>query len=401
MGSQFADGGSIPASSACAGHEKVKMTLMAWLRWSLFGWLGLVGMLALATGCGDDDGDDSVDMAVEMDLGGTDAFMNEPDASAETDAFTAEPDASSADGGAGSALDNFETDVATAKCAALFRCCDSDSREQFFGQYECFPGLPCPYEDEQDMIPPADMGACVTLMQALDEVTFGTWLTETRAGRIDFDEASHQSCLDTLDTAACGDALSDALDDASCFARISSLPPGAAYAVEHGSFDRTAGVGDDCVTLFEDPYGSCDPELAFCCVGGAGSCTTGGPGGEAGSCVAISATGEACTQFPDQHCEPGLRCPPPASIGDTPECEEPPTLAALAVGDECVSATFETLGECTDSYCDSDTRLCTATRANGEDCNAGEQCTSGNCEVMGTPPIVSRECADPTFCIGS
>lgn len=371
---------------------------MAWLRWVL------IGGLALAVGCGDDDGDGDtpeVDMSVpEVDafMEGTDAFTEESDAFVEeTDAFTADEDG----GTTSSALATFETDVATAKCAALFRCCDEDSRTEFFAQYECFGGLACPYEDEQELIPPADMAACVTLMEALDEVTFGTWLTEARAGRVDFDGTAHAACLDDLATATCGDELTAALYDATCFARAAGTVFSDAQPIQHTSFDRTAGVGESCVTFFEEPYGSCDPEVAFCCVGGAGSCTTGGDG-ETGSCVAVSTVGESCTQFPDQLCEAGLECPPPAGIGESSSCATPTPPAALDEGDECISESFESLGECVDSYCNNDTRLCAATLANGETCNADGECTSGNCAVTsGGGPFVTRECADPSFCIGS
>lgn len=377
------------------------MTLMAWFRWSLFGWLGwllAIGLLASAAGCGDDGGDDdTVDMGAP-DAGQLDAFTPEDDAfTPDEDAFVPEED-----GGTGDLLDSFESDVATAKCAALFRCCDEESREEFFSQYQCFPGLSCPYEDQQDMIPPADMAACVAVMEALDEVTFGTWLTETRAGRIDFDAASHQSCLDTLATATCGEALTEALYDPRCFARIGGTTVGETYEVERASFDRTAGVGESCVTLFEDPYGSCDPDVAFCCVGDSDNCSTGGEGGEAGTCVAVSSNGESCSQFPDQHCEPGLRCPPAAGIGEPSACEEPAAPMALDEGDTCLSDSFESLGECTDSYCDTETRQCEPTLSNGEMCDFDDQCASGNCEVTsGGGPFVTRECADPSFCIGS
>ncbi len=381
------------------------MTLMAWLRWSLFGWLGwlgAVGALATAAGCGDDDGDDAVDMAAP-DLGGTDAFTETDDAFTEMDDAFVETDAfTETDGGGGTALDTFEVDVATAKCAALFRCCDADSRERFFDQYSCIPGLSCAYEDQQDALPPADMDACVAVMQELDEVTFGTWLTETRAGNVDFDETAHAACLEDLATASCGDDLVAALEDITCFARIGGTTLGMVYEVEHTSFDRTAGVGEDCMTLYEEPYGTCDPEVAFCCVGGAGSCTTGGAGGDAGTCVAISTVDEECAQFPDQHCEPGLLCDPPSAIGETATCIAPTAPTALDEGDECLSESFESLGECTDSYCDNGSRTCEATLANGETCSSDPECTSGNCEVtsMGGP-FVTRECADPSYCIGT
>ena len=367
--------------------------------------------LALAltmVGCGDDDGDDTTtpDMATTTDSGpmGEDAGpMDEDGGPMDEDAGPMDEDGGPMDedgGPMGGALDTFEVDVATAKCAALFRCCDAASIEDFFGQYECFPGLTCPFEDEQALLPPADMAACVTVMQALDEVTFGGWLSETRAGRADFDEAAHQACLDELATAACGADLEAALYDGQCFARTASVEPYQPLGTQHVMFDRTAGVGDSCVTFYEERYGSCDPEVAFCCVGS--PCSVGGLGGDSGTCVAISGDGEPCSENPDaQLCSPDLRCPPAPGLGEPTFCETVAPPADLALGDTCLDDGFQPTGRCVGSYCDQASRTCTATLANGESCFADEECTSGSCAVVGGGPFVMRECADPTFCVGS
>ena len=70
--------------------------------------------------------------------------------------------------------------------------------------------------------------------------------------------------------------------------------------------------------------------------------------------------------------------------------------------DDCLDDGFMSLGECTDSYCDNTSRRCEPTLANGETCDFDGQCTSGNCEVTSSGgPFVTRECADPSYCIGT
>ena len=363
-------------------------------------WGSALAFTLVLGACGDDDGD-GTDGVVDLgrvdsgagDLGPTEDLGPDP-----------EPDLGPGDDGGTepSGLAGFEIAVATAKCAALFRCCDAASVDEFFGQYECFGGgLSCAFEDQQAALPPADMSACVAIMQELDAITLGEWVASARAGDIGFDPAVHTACLAQLDSATCGDEVQAALYDASCFG-LDGLVPFGQRTLDHVMFERTAGVGDGCVSLYEDGYGSCDPAVAFCCVGDGGPCAVGGHGGEAGTCAASSAAGDECSEFPEpQLCSVSLRCAPGGSPVEPSICETVAPGVALAVGDACLSDSFESLGDCVDSYCDATSRVCTVTEPDGETCDTDEQCTSGNCAVMGTPPIVSRQCAPETFCIGT
>lgn len=319
------------------------------------------------------------------------------DGGGQTDAGGGERDG----GGTSTRLDEFELEVATAQCAALFRCCDAGSIDEFFGQYACIPGLPCPFEALQDRLPPNDSieeEECVPLMRELNAIApFGVWLAEARAGRVSIDEPSHAACLEALENASCGEEVQAALYDARCFARLAAADPYGPARVDHVSFARTAGVGDPCVTVPEDPYGTCDPEVAFCCVRASEEepCSTDGEG-EAGTCVGVASLGEACSFFPAQPCAPGLHCPPGADIEDPTFCAEP-NDTPLDTGDVCLEQ-FQPIGVCPETdYCDFATERCQTKKALDESCEADEQCESGEC---GGDPLEGFTCRTPTFCVG-
>ena len=40
-------------------------------------------------------------------------------------------------------------------------------------------------------------------------------------------------------------------------------------------------------------------------------------------------------------------------------------------------------------------------KADGVECGQDQECVSGFCAVMGTPPIVSRACGPRDFCTGT
>ncbi|MAQ18027.1 MAG: hypothetical protein CMN30_24920 [Sandaracinus sp.] len=361
-------------------------------------------LLALAwglVGCGDDDGDDGDDV---IDMSTPDG--GQPDFGPMPDSFIELPDQGPPDlgddGGTPGGLDGFELEVATAQCAALFRCCDEDSIAEFFEQYTCFPGAPCSFMEQQEALPPTDMASCVAVNQALLGVIFGDALAATRGGEMTFDAAAYESCLGDLSSASCGADLEAVLYDGTCFAK--DLPfPQTTEQVKHGFFDRLGTPGDDCTSLYEDKYGTCDPEQAFCCLGGdEDACTIGGLGGESGSCVAVSGDGEACGGFPDEQvCAPDLACQLDDGSGAPVGCFVPAAPTPLDEGDPCISDTFEELGECQDSWCDFETRTCLMLKADGVECGQDQECVSGFCAVMGTPPIVSRACGPRDFCTGT
>ncbi len=361
-------------------------------------------LLALAwglVGCGDDDGDDGDDV---VDMATPDG--GQPDFGPDTDAFITIPDQGPPDlgddGGTPGGLDGFELEVATAQCAALFRCCDEDSIAEFFGQYTCFGGVPCPFEDQQTSLAPVDMEACVAVNRELLQITFGDALAAARGGEMGFDVGAYETCLDDLGTAACGEDLSAALYDSSCFAKNADTSV-VAEQVKHDYFERTGVAGDDCTSLYEDNFGTCAPDQAFCCIGGdEAACDVGGLGGESGTCVAVSEDGEPCTDSPDdQLCAAGLACQRNDGSGRPLGCFVPEPATPLAEGDECIDEPFQVVGECQDSYCDDVSRACAPLLEDGVECGLNDQCVSGFCAVMGTPPMVERACGPRDFCTGT
>ena len=70
-----------------------------------------------------------------------------------------------------------------------------------------------------------------------------------------------------------------------------------------------------------------------------------------------------------------------------------PGTDLLEVGDECMDANFNLLGECKDSYCDVlGEKKCVARKADGETCISGDECVSGACD--------SGVCGASTYCVG-
>src|SRR5690606_32081507 len=141
-----------------------------------------IAILSTVSACGDDDGDVGTRDAGGHDAGALDAGT--------TDAGAA--DAGASDGGVPGRLGTLVEEIATAQCDALFRCCDDGSIEGFFSQYRAFPGLPSPFTDLQDRIPPdatLDHESCVELLVDLHErAPFGPWLEAAAAGEVTLDE---------------------------------------------------------------------------------------------------------------------------------------------------------------------------------------------------------------------
>lgn len=264
-------------------------------------------------------------------------------------------------------------EVADALCSALFRCCDGSDVEQFFDGYATAPAL----ADQAGTLPPTESACPVVVADLLDVQPFGDWVRATEAGRVVFVPSAYDACLDTLESAACGDEVRAALYDESCF--------GFAAGAGRGMFDRTEDSGP-CSPLRDGVgasfYGTCDPSQAFCCYGD--GCTNPYDGENvprAGTCRPASGVGEPCSPIePYQLCRTGLTCD-----GDTGRCEEP-GVGPLAVGEPCADDDWSLLGECVDSWCDLfGDRTCQPPRSDGEACLAPFECASGVCDGTCVP----------------
>lgn len=308
------------------------------------------------------------------------------------------------DAAVGGRLDDFEETVAAAQCAALFRCCDEASLVEFFAPYRPLDGFARPFDALAPRIPPEATlteESCVGLMRDLNDIApLGSWLAEARALRVGFDEAAYDACLESLATASCGLELAAVFSDTTCFAYQdrSVIDPTAPVPVARAFFERTRGVGETCVGLEDpgtDPWGSCDPTVAFCCFRASPDEGCGvGSVGASGDCAPIAGEGDECSAFPALLCGPGLRCRPGASIDDPSTCVVPAS-APLGLGEAC-SAGFEPLGVCTDGFCDAaGTETCTARRADTEPCSIDDECASGHCGGSSA----DRVCAAFDFCV--
>lgn len=266
-------------------------------------------------------------------------------------------------------------------CAALDRCCDADSQERFFAPWVALET----FNDLDPRLPPAaDLSAdeCPPLVEELLlRRPFGAWLAAVDRGLVTLDLAAAEQCLSELQ-AGCGATLGDALLDATCFA----LGPPAGGVEQRRMFERKSASGP-CTALDDGVggllYGTCDPTLAFCCVGD--ECAFPAIGDE-GTCVAVTATGGACSMLPLQLCATGASC----GMDDRCHAEGD---AALALGAECIDDDFVLLGECVDGFCDvgnSDT--CLPTVPLGEACDQPARCQTGLCE--------EGVCVQDGFCRG-
>jgi hypothetical protein len=275
-------------------------------------------------------------------------------------------------------------DAAAAVCGALFRCCDTESVVRYFEPYtlndalaEFAPRLP-PLAELSAEACPAVVADMLTVMP------FGGWVEAALAGYVRLVPQAFDACLEALETAACGDDVTAALFDSTCF----WIAPPSGGEEQRTLFARTGVEGTPCRSLNDGFggvfFGTCDPDVAFCCYGEAGACDFPEGASSEGTCRTAGAEGDACNQFPLQLCRTGLDC------AEDGVCRAP-AQAPLAAGDPCIDERFNLLGECVDAYCDVfDTSRCVPRRADGEACRGADECLSRAC--------LEGACGDPRFC---
>ena len=274
--------------------------------------------------------------------------------------------------------------VARSSCGALFRCCDAASRQRYFASYQSNARLAA----LAARFPPADEASCAPLLEeALAIVPLGPWIQAVDAGSVAFDGAAAAACLWTLDGAACGAPVRDALFDGRCFA----FNPPSGGQEQRAMFVRTGGEGTPCRSLNDGIgggfYGTCNPQEAFCCYErpGVPGCALTNSAGQ-GTCRAVSGEGEACGVSPLQLCATGVDCDTASGT-----CRAP-ARAVLANGQPCADPGFSLLGECADGWCDLfGTRACSPRKAEGAACFGPDECAGGDC-VLG-------RCAVNSLCV--
>jgi hypothetical protein len=303
-----------------------------------------------------------------------------------------------AGGATGLPIDDFTSTAAASICSALFRCCGAQDIENYFFSYANDQILiDAGYADK---LPPkatlADEAACTTLVkEMLDIVPFGDWIAQAKLGNVTYHGDVAQACADTLDAAACGSAVANALHDPACFGFGAPVGP-----AQRSTFTRTKGPGDPGCDPLRDGtgarfYGTCNPLVAFCCYenpSNPGACAfpfDANGVARTGACKAVSEEDEACSGGVSnvQLCKTGLDCDYDSSV-----CVAPGT-DLLNVGDDCMDDNFNILGQCQDSFCDMlGDGKCVARKADGADCIFADECESGACE--------NSVCGPSTYCVG-
>ena len=276
--------------------------------------------------------------------------------------------------------------AAAALCQGLIGCCDMNDHEAFFLYFLNNPR----YEEILDQLPPTvalTEESCTGMMETvLTTAPFGRWVEQVNEGRVSYHGEAAQTCLDTLNNAQCGGEFLSALNDGTC---LSAYPPFGGES-QRKMFSRTAPVGSDCVALSDGQgavvYGTCDPNVAFCCVRREdGSCKLADTG-DVGECVAVSERGEACSILPTvQVCRTGDECG-----YESGTCEAASEFIDVQEGETCAEG-FDFFGNCINSYCDlGASNLCIPLKADGETCTFAEECVNGAC--------VDQVCGPDNFC---
>lgn len=285
--------------------------------------------------------------------------------------------------------------AAESVCSALFRCCDSSDRQLFFEGLElnerASPEL-------RASLPPADEAACRGVVAAaLRTAVFADWIDAARRGLVEYDPDASLACRRTLAEASCGERMSRALFDPTCFVLYDS-------GFQHRRmFRRVATDGAPCRLLREwqypvEFYGTCDPSVAFCCVPDpefpSGCLDNFGSrrlGMNDGHCRAASRLGEACAGplvlSPDhmQLCASGLTCGLRSHL-----CAARDPTTPLSLGDRCYDGDDgHRLGTCPDGALSCDlyrepgggfaSDRCISLADEGSPCESNYQCRSTRC----------------------
>jgi hypothetical protein len=275
---------------------------------------------------------------------------------------------------------DLQAQVARATCDALLRCCttqeDLVTYFRFISSSERMGRL-------ASLIPRVPPNATVTaanceslMTDVFAAVAVGPWTSAIDAGFLGFNSSASRTCLNNLSTATCGQKVRDALFDSKCF----GLAPPQGGAEQRTFVVRSSGavscgpVTDGFGALF---YGTCDPQVAFCCFpdarldGGCGLPTS------IGTCEPVAPIGATtCRDSPPPFklCASGVEC-------TTTGCKR--TDAMLTQGALCFDRqTTSILGDCVSSWCDVlGSGKCEPFKAAGSSCSGGEECETRACLV--------------------
>jgi len=278
--------------------------------------------------------------------------------------------------------------AAASVCGALTRCCDASSQKYYFHPLRDAEFL----QEFKDQMPNGELmdeASCLKLMKGIyPNLWLGSWLERVAANEAQFDGEAAAACLQTLDQAACGEPLRDALFDTSCFSN--AAPSGGDQ--QRLIFKRTQTQGDACAPIRDGfgglYYGSCQADISFCCVeNSSGGCTPFPTPGKTGTCKKAGQVGEPCNEYPLELCATGLFC-----NVDILKCEKP-SYTLLTVGQPCMEG-IEFLGSCVDSFCDFTSKMCEPLKSAGASCDFAMECATGWCDQSSKTCTVNPVCSE-------
>ncbi len=286
------------------------------------------------------------------------------DAGLTTDAApAANDDASPAAGGSVSEARAFRSAVAKAVCAKLDACCSGANRDAYFGQFRDKPyeltATPAPADCERVL---GD-----TLGKLHDK-----YQPSLERGAVVFDRAKAESCVASVNTAACGVPLATAFFASDCWG-----PRGKVFLKKRALGEACENIGDGTY------YGECDPAFGFC-------------GNVSKTCEPWKRTNEACTLIGTwAFCAPGLNCDN-ASPSRPGKCSA--AAVTVALGASCTALSGPTTLCGSDAFCNYTSGKCEAKKADGQACQNDEECTTGH--PFSCSPFGAGTCGQTTFCGG-
>ena len=276
-------------------------------------------------------------------------------------------------------------------CTQILNCCDATSQEQYFANYANHTAL----SEYQSLLPPQatlSEEECPQLIaEMMDKTWLGSWNEVLTKGEVVFEESAFASCLNELETASCGEELTEALFDGTCFGF--RAPEGGEKQRSYLSRTHTSGmscqpIADGLGGLY---YGSCDPTESFCCIASENGCDPFPTLSDVGTCQSSSKEGESCSiEEPIQLCSTGFDCDYTSNT-----CIRPNTQL-LQQGDVCYHpSTYEVLGDCENSWCDLfGSSQCEPLKTEGEECIFPESCASQYCDHDTSTCSANQFCAN-------
>jgi hypothetical protein len=247
-------------------------------------------------------------------------------------------------------------------CQRLASCCSPADTAAFFQQY-----MNAPY----DLKTTPSAATCMTSLTAQLGKLHQKWAASAALGRMSFLPVRGQACVAGVSSAMCGAPLTNALFDAACFGSRGNEV-----------FVKLSPIGAACKDIKDGTfYGECDPKLGFC--------------GSSATCEPWRKTGESCGVVPTRmFCAPSLSCEGgTASAPGT--CSGEPITRKL--GEGCGAATGPLELCAAGTYCDGDTNLCTATKADGATCKYDEECQTNR--PYSCSPFGGGTCGSNTYCM--